>query len=531
MLNANRIHIALITTLLASLASCVPATDDTNAPPLDSSLSARQVLRRASLDVRGRMPSADELAAIDAAPEALDSIMSSYVDDAAFGTSVKDLFARAFRTRFEEYFNPDEGEYGEDMTWQLSLAEEPLMLLESIATEDRPFTDLLTADETYVNETLWFQFPVDGYDEDQGGWQRVHYSDGRPLAGVLSMTSMYFRYSTCGQNYNRGRANAFSRILLCDNYLKRPVDFPRDIDLTDEDGIKTAIRTNVACTSCHASLDPLAAFMFGFANDEGDDPRTVWDAEKAGDWVKATGAHPAYHGQPGNDFTDLGRLIAEDPRFVRCAATRVAEGLIGRPMTTADFDAVSGHVDEFLAGGMTLRALYRSVLRDRVYLGATDGTREEAPAKLLTPEVIEGVIADLTGYHATYDGVDLMRSDVEGLHVLGGGLDARSGDHPAVSPSTSRVLVQERIAEAAASFVVENGGPLIGDVDTEARPDEDELAVIVARATALDDEAAHALSSELVVLWDDITSDGVSANEAWVAIVSALLRDPSFVLY
>lgn len=513
------------------LVSCTPAVDDTDTTRPPSSLSARQQLRRASLDIRARLPTADELAAVDADPTRLDALIDSFVDDRAFGTTVKDLFARAFRTRFEEYFNPDFGDYGEDPFWQFSIAEEPLMLLQAIAQQDRPFTDLVQAEETYVNEALALQYPVDGYDDEQGGWQAVRYNDGRPLAGVLSMSSMYFRYSTCGQNYNRGRANAFSRILLCDNYLKRPVDFPRDIDLTDEEGIRNAVTQNVACTSCHASLDPLAAFMFGFDNDEGGDPQAFWDARLAGGWRDATGAHPAYHGQPADDFTGLGRLIADDPRFVRCAATRVMEGLLGRPTTAADFDAVTAHTDAFVAGGLTLRALFRSVLRDNVYIGAVDGAREQVPAKLITPEILEGVLDDLTGYRATSDGVDLMRSDLEGLHVLAGGLDARSGDHPATAPSTSRVLVHERLAEAAAAHVIDRGGPLIRDVDTDARPDEDELTSVVERATALEPDLARALAVELQALWDEIVEDGVPERDAWVAILSALLRDSSFVLY
>jgi hypothetical protein len=510
--------------LLASIAlagACTPPPDDVPAEP-------RALLRRASLDVRGRVPSFAEMAHVEADPARTRALIDSFVDDEAFGTSVRDVFARAFRTRFEEFFNPDAGDYGEDVAWQLSVAEEPLKLLESIAREDRPFTDLVTADETFVNEVMAEQYPVEGYDFDStasgGGWQRVRYADGRPHAGVLSMTAMYLRYSTCGQNFNRGRANAFSRILLCDNYLKRPVDFPRDIDLTDEAGIRNAVSENVACTSCHASLDPMAAYLFGFANDDGDDPRLDWDAAEAGGWADATGAHPAYHGAPGEDLRDLGRSIAGDPRFVRCATTRVHEALMGRASTGADFNDISAHADAFQAGGLTLKALYRSLLRAPAY--------ETASSKLISPEILETVVAQLTGYRATADGVDLMRSDVEGLHVLGGGLDARSGDHPATSPSTSRVLVYERIAEAAAAYAVnEAGAPLLGDADVDARPDDLALAKIVVRATALDDDAARALADELLVLFDDLVADGFSARDAWTGVVSALLRDPSFVLY
>src|SRR5207237_1078714 len=108
---------------------------------------------------------------------------------------------------------------------------------------------------------------------------------------------------------------------------------------------------------------------------------TSWIADSADGWQDATGQAPAYMGLPGKDLTDLGKQISADPRFVRCATTRVYEGLIGRAANNSDFDAISKHEAAFRAGGLTLKSLYRSILRDPVYRGAADGDRPAVVAK------------------------------------------------------------------------------------------------------------------------------------------------------
>jgi ATPase subunit of ABC transporter with duplicated ATPase domains len=88
---------------------------------------------------------------------------------------------------------------------------------------------------------------------------------------------MWWRYPSNGSNYHRGRANAVSRIFLCSDYLSRPVIFPRDLDLTDEELVLNAIRTNPACVNCHVSLDPLASYLSGFQFKGSDQQKRVAD--------------------------------------------------------------------------------------------------------------------------------------------------------------------------------------------------------------------------------------------------------------
>ena len=88
---------------------------------------------------------------------------------------------------------------------------------------------------------------------------------------------------------------------------------------------------------------------------------------------------------------------------------------------------------------------------------------------MLSPETLQRVVTALTGFEPKIEGVDIVREEA-GLRVIGGGLSALSGDYPSRTASLTRVLVQERLAEAAALYLVEEGGAratqLISDIDS-----------------------------------------------------------------
>jgi len=502
-------------------------------PPMaDATLTPADLLVRASVDVRGRRPSAEELAQLTADPSRLDGLIETYLDDDGFADSVADLFARTLRSRFEDYVSIP-AEQDTSLGYQVAVAEEPLMLLRHIVRNDLSYNEFISADYTFANEELAATFPIEGYDDDQGGWQRVRYADNRPAAGYISMGSTYMRYQSDEFNYNRGRANALSRILVCDDFLKRPVDFPRDIDLSDENAIANAVSHNPVCTSCHDQLDPIASFLFPFAEAEDGEYDAGFRSEYGSNWEDATGKAPAYYGQAGNDVGDLARSILAGTRYGRCAVTRVYEGLLDRPAGIPDYPAIERHFAAFEAGGRTFKALYRSIMADPVYRGSVDGERAALGAKMLSPELLQRVVTDLTGFQAKVDGVDLLRLQ-DGLRVLGGGLSAYSGDYPSRTANVTRALVQARIAEAAATQVALADGPLVnrlfGDHDRGADHFGQEGLEHLYRAVLNRAPTAEELT-ELSALHDGLVEDGLDPEMARAGVLSVLLRDPEFVIY
>ncbi len=371
------------------------------------------------------------------------------------------------------------------------------------------------------------------------GWQPASWTDSRPDAGVLAGNSLWWRYPSNGANYHRGRANQISRIFLCQDYLEREVAFPRDIDLTDDAAIRQALSNNAGCVNCHISLDSMASYLFGFSYATPEVLElTTYHPQRERQWEAATGVPPGFYGDPGYTLADLGHQIAGDPRFVQCATERVWEALMQRAPSLADADAITRHREAFLAGGLALRPLVRSIVDDPAYRAATD-EHGGAPVRLADPELWGTQLQDLTGYRFTVAGYDMLQADTFGLRSLAGGADGQTGGEAATQPTPTMLLVQERLAQAAAhaAAVQEAGGARnLFSEGFPADPTGDAAVrqlqhwhwrLFARRVTAGSPEVVElqALLTEL------LAARGDQPLRAWADLLSVLLRDPDLLVY
>jgi len=519
------------------LMACPPADEE---PTLDS----RQLLIRASLDLRGVRPTVAEFDRLTADEAVLPDLVEEFLADERFGERMRELYTPVVRTRIDQ-FPVDAQDYGldDDAAFQASVGDEVPRMIERVANEDLPWTEVATGDWTMANGILAQVWPVQ---QDAPGvdWSVARYTDGRPAAGMLTTNSLWWRYPSNGINYNRGRANALSRILLCNDYLAREVAFPRDIDLTDGALVADALRNNPGCVNCHVSLDALGSYLFGFtypANAEADDA-SVYHPERERNWQNATGVAPAYYGEPGFTLDDLGHQIAGDNRFVECAVETVFEGLVARESDLADADALTRHREAFLAGGLTLRALVRSIVEDDAWLGR-DAERAAAVRKIATPDLLASQIEDLTGYRFTVGGRDMLQTDLQGLRSLAGGVDGYTGSAPSRVPTPTMVLVQERLAQAAAWHVAASDAGLpavqrrLLTVDFAVTPETDRAAMVDQvrrlhqRIFGLDVAVDSLEVTEALDLWSALYDVEGNAVDAWAGVLSVLLRDPDLIFY
>ncbi len=508
-------------------------------------MSSAELLTRLSLDLRGRRPSPEELDRVQGDPAALDALTEEMLYDPAFEARVADLWSEVFLTRTETFYVGAE-DYGlpDQATFAASVGDEPLRLLARIAAEDRPWTELVTADWTMANDTLLAAWPLQG--EQGSGWRPAQYTDGRPAAGVLATNGLWWRYTSTTSNANRGRANQISRILLCNDYLVRPIEFERNVDLLDEEAVLDAINNNPGCVACHVSLDPIASYLYGFWTYVPDsvEEASRYHAEREPLWSTVTGVAPSWYGQPGSSLADLGAQIAADPRYPECAVQRTYELLLRRPVSVQDVDRLAAHREAFLDGGLTLRSLMRSVMADPNYrAGATDA-EGAVPRKMVSAELLADQVEALTGFRWEYAGIDMMGTDSVGLRTLAGGADGSTVAASATRPNATLVLVQERLAQAASWYAVaseveaeRSSRSIFREVDLAAPASTDEAAsraqivrlhALVLGDTVLADgeevEAGLALLAEL-------SSVGASPPVAWAGLLSALMRDPDFLLY
>lgn len=510
-----------------------------------ASLAPREHLIRLSLDLRGIRPSVAEYERLEAAVDvdaALAELTEEMLASQHFPERVKDLWAAVTRTRIEDFQVEAEalGLDPEDTArLQASIGEEPLALLADLVARDRPLTELVTAPYTMVDALLADLYPVSRLDAGPG-WVRATYTDGRPAAGWLTMNGLWLRYLSDGVSWGRGRANAIARIFLCADFLDRPIDFPRDFDLTDEDAIRRAVREDDACIGCHASLDPLASHLAGFQyTDKTPSELFRYHPERERLWPRMTGLAPGYYGRPGYALTDLALAIASDPRFVECLALRGYELFSGKrvdPTDTVELDALTVHRERLLAGGLTMKALARTVVSDARYADAEH-------MKIVPPEMWSDVLFELTGYRAERGGRDVFSTDTTGLRTLAGGGDGRSGAAPSSTVTATMALAWERSAEAAAAHAVtHNPGDLFTVVAPDARPEGlapvDGVDAIDQQIRALHRRLFGTWPSpdsleirESRKTWNQVLAIEKSPARAWTALLSALLRDPTMVTY
>jgi len=516
-------------------------------------LAAREQLIRLSVDTRGIHPDATELAVIEESPENYEAFVDRYLQDPRFLGRMRDIFNQRYLTRTgDTYFSPSEaGIRGDSTEVAASLADEPLMLVSHIIEHDLPWTELVTADYTMANPTVAAMWDIE-YPDNVVGWQQGHYRDGRPHAGILSMTTLWQRYPSMGGNANRHRANAVSRLLLCDDYLTRPIVLNRaavdQLTVDPED----AINTNDTCQSCHSTLDPLSAHFFGFFrvdDEEGLREATLYRPENEQDWTEYSGREPGYFGHPTKGLAELGQLIAEDPRFRQCAVRTMVEGLTQRQIGSEDWKELQDYVQVFEDNGLVVRPVVKSILMSDVYRAGRitdpDLAMRVPTVRTVSPTQMASIIEDITQYRWTFGGVDGMVAPAYGLGVLGGGIDGKFVTVPSYDPGVGSAFLQERLAQAAAWEVVTHdldpgrveGARLLAYVTIEDRPEtsraafDQQIRYLYERASGLPLGEKAPEVDEMISLWKEIYELEGSVEKSWAAVLSVILRDPHILFY
>ena len=522
---------------------------EADAPP---TMAPMRLLFRASLDLRGVRPSLAEIEAVEADPAAVEGLIDGFLLDPRFSERVVSLYSEIYLTRLDSYYvKASDYELDDEPTFAASVGQEPLRILAHIAENDLPYTDIVTADWTMADETLaaaWnLDYVNDSADDsaDDSGWQQARYTDERPAAGILSTNSMWWRYMSTASNANRGRANAVSRILLCSDFLERPVEFDRDVNLLDEDAVNEALKSNPGCVSCHYALEPLASYFWGFYYFDYDSflDTTDYHPERELLWEDYSEIAPGYFGEPGYSLSDLGRQLAGDARFPQCAVEQAYSLLLQRDVTLDDTDRLNDLRSTFLDAELRMRPLIRAVLDSPEYRAGPSDDERYVAWKLSGPDLLGTQLEALTGFRWAHNGYDMLSTDTVGLRILAGGVDGRFVAAPADAPTATMVLVLERLAEAAAEYGVQRDmdspeeARLFTEVDFTETPDTDPEAMtaqVQRLHLLLFGERVDADGQEVeanLALWQELYAIDRSPASAWSGLLSALIRDPRFLFY
>jgi mono/diheme cytochrome c family protein len=275
---------------------------------------------------------------------------------------VQNFFQEWLQTRNVWLLTPD---LNQKFPWfddnlRVAFVKEMELFVDAQLKGDRSIVDLLTSDQTFLNEQLARHYGVPG----------VYGSHFRPVtltdenrfgllgkAAVLSVTS----YSTRTAPTIRGK-------YLLENILAAPPPPPPPnipaLEETSKDGKPRSVREmlevhrqNPVCASCHARMDPLGLSLENF------DALGQWRTTDAGTPINASGV--LLDGTKVDGPAALRRaLVAQEEQFVRAVTDKLLTYAIGRGLEHYDAPAIRGIVRAAAADdyrwSSTILALVRS---------------------------------------------------------------------------------------------------------------------------------------------------------------------------
>ena len=469
--------------------------------------SPAQTLRRASLSLVGRLPTEAEVAAVEAGgEEALDGLLAQMLEEEAFYDRLKEGFNDILLTdallsmgpenaldnnaypdrRFYRQLSGDaEREARNGLRW--GLAREPLELITHVVREDRPFTEILTADYIMVNPYSARAYGVrdrvefaDGGDRDEFRPVKLPAPPGDhvqgedfPHAGLLTSYMFLRRYPSTNTNRNRQRARVIYDLFLATDVLGIA---PRRADPTEVTEYLNPIVDANACAVCHQVIDPVAGALEAFDNTGRYRPPRDWSVDRE---APGFGDELIPADQIWNGARWLAERIAGDRRFALATTHHVYELLVGRrplrppadlmdPQYSARLRAYETQRRQLVelaegfaaADGYDLKALIRAMILSPLYRAAAvapgvvmdEARRAELEdlgvVRLLTPEALSRKITAVFGRRWEMSGRDALSSRVFGM--LYGGIDSEAVTERLKDPNGVVAAVAEVMANDVA---------------------------------------------------------------------------------
>lgn len=114
-------------------------------------------------------------------------------------------------------------------------------------------------------------------------------------------------------------------------------------------------RADPACAGCHAVLDPIGLSFEHY------DAVGAWRGSEHGELIDSAGE--LLTGERFDDVRDLALILADDPRFPRCVATKVLTYALGRELVADDGPVLEDIHSQFVAAGHDLVALLVAVVQ------------------------------------------------------------------------------------------------------------------------------------------------------------------------
>jgi hypothetical protein len=253
-----------------------------------------------------------------------------------------------------------------DDTLAQAMQRETELFFDSLVREDRPVTDLLTADYSFVNERLAKHYDIPNV--TGAGFRRVQVPDYR--RGILGQGSILTLTSVADRTSPVQRGKWVMEVLLGSPPPPPPPNVPLLDDTKAASGGRMLStrermeehRKNPACTSCHRVIDPLGLALENF------DVVGAWrdrdrDADTA---IDASGR--LSNGMQVGSPAELNRaLLARPDQFVQALTEKVMVFALGRGLRYQDMPTVRAIVRDAAASDYRFEAILLGIVRSDAF--------------------------------------------------------------------------------------------------------------------------------------------------------------------
>jgi cytochrome c553 len=252
-----------------------------------------------------------------------------------------------------------------DESLAAAMARETGMLFEHVVRADRPATELLTADYTFVNERLARHYGIAGVTGPE--FRRVSYPDDR-RRGLLGHGSILTLTSHGNRTSPVLRGKWVLEVLFGSPPPPPPPDVP-DLEKTEEakDGKFRSVaeqlamhRASPACSSCHNVIDPIGLALDQF------DVTGAWRIKDRG--VPVSTAGELYDGTKINGTADLrAALLARSDVVMTHFTEMLMAYALGRRVEYYDMPTIRKIVRDASANGYRMSSIISGVAESAAF--------------------------------------------------------------------------------------------------------------------------------------------------------------------
>lgn len=459
-------------------------------------LNEVETLRKATLSLAGRLPTIEEIEQVrDFGIDSLEPVLDAVMKEDAFYDRLTEIFNDTLLTdryinntdavgllnpdRFPSYWfdtiEDDDQRNQVAYYTNVGIAREALNLVNYVVRNDRPYTEILTADYQMFTpfSAKSYGVKVDFKDKNDPWEAAPGKIPGVPHAGVLTTQMFLNRFPTTPTNRNRARARVVFKFFLDTDILKigsRPLDPSAIITVNPT-------MNNPSCIVCHQLIDPIAAT---FQNYQADNAYTPLKTTDQMTWfpdmrLPGFGDIQLPEGDESTSEQWLAKQVVADDRFARSAVRIVWKGLTGQDFLSEPFDAAQPDYVEALNAfqvqdrviasiasklrdnNYNLKIVFKEIIktdyfRAKNFKGELDETRKNELADLgtaqyLGPEQLNRKIAAVTGYpwRPQPDAQDLLINENE-YRIFYGGIDSNSITQRITDPNGIMANISLRMA-------------------------------------------------------------------------------------